>query len=183
MHDLVIRGGMVVDGTGAEPVRADVAIEGDRIVAIGGGTDGTEGVGAARRTLDAEGRLVTPGFVDVHTHLDAQLAWDPIGTSTCWHGVTSIVIGNCGMTFAPVRDGDAEFLARAMEAVEDIPARSILEGMPWSWTTHGDYLRWLDESPKGLNYGGFVGHGAVRYYAMGDRSLDPDAAPTATNSH
>lgn len=172
MHDLVIRGGVVVDGTGGEPRPADVAIDGDTIVAVG------DDVGAARRTLDADGRLVTPGFIDVHTHLDAQLAWDPIGTSTCWHGVTSIVMGNCGMTFAPVKDGDAEFLARAMEAVEDIPAPSILEGMPWTWTTHGDYLRWLDSSPKGMNYGGFVGHGAVRYWAMGDRSLDAGADPT-----
>lgn len=172
MHDLVIRGGMVVDGTGAEPVAADVAIDGDTIVAVG------PDVGSARRTLDADGRLVTPGFVDVHTHLDAQLAWDPLGTSTCWHGVTSIVLGNCGMTFAPVRPGEAEFLARAMEAVEDIPAPSILAGLPWTWTTHGDYLRWLESDPKGLNFASFVGHGAVRYFAMGDRSLDPGADPT-----
>ena len=156
MHDVVISGGLVVDGLGSEPRRADVAIDGDTIVAIG------DDVGVAKRTLDADGRLVTPGFVDVHTHLDAQLAWDPIGTSTCWHGVTSVVMGNCGMTFAPVKDGDAEFLAKAMESVEDIPAPSILEGMPWTWTTHGDYLRWLDSAPKGMNYGGFVGHGAGR---------------------
>jgi len=172
MHDVVISGGLVVDGLGSEPRRADVAIDGDTIVAIG------DDVGVAKRTLDADGRLVTPGFVDVHTHLDAQLAWDPIGTSTCWHGVTSVVMGNCGMTFAPVKDGDAEFLAKAMESVEDIPAPSILEGMPWTWTTHGDYLRWLGSEPKGMNYGGFVGHGAVRYWAMGDRSLDVGADPT-----
>ena len=172
MHDVVISGGMVVDGSGAEPRPADVAIDGDTIVEVG------HDVGSTRRTIDAEGRLVTPGFIDVHTHLDAQLAWDPIGTSTSWHGITSVVLGNCGMTFAPVKSGDAEFLARAMESVEDIPARSILEGMPWSWTTHGDYLRWLDSEPKGMNYAGFVGHGALRYYAMGDRSLDVDATPT-----
>ncbi|MBU6330587.1 MAG: amidohydrolase family protein [Acidobacteria bacterium] len=172
MHDLVISGGMVVDGSGAEPRRADVAIDGDTIVAVGAD------VGAARRTIDATDRLVTPGFVDVHTHLDAQLAWDPIGTSTCWHGVTSVVIGNCGMTFAPVRDGEAPFLARAMEAVEDIPADSILAGLPWNWNTHGEYLQWLASEPKGLNFAGFVGHGAVRYYAMGDRSLDAGAEPT-----
>ena len=172
MHDLVFWGGMVVDGSGAEPRRADVAIDGDTIVAVG------VDVGAARRTINAEDRLVTPGFVDVHTHLDAQLAWDPIGTSTCWHGVTSVVIGNCGMTFAPVRDGEAPFLAQAMEAVEDIPADSILAGLPWNWNTHGEYLQWLASQPKGLNFAGFVGHGAVRYYAMGDRSLDVDAEPT-----
>ena len=99
MHDLVITGGLVVDGTGADPVPADVAVDGDTIVAVG------PDVGPARRTLAADGRLVTPGFVDIHTHLDAQLGWDALGTSSCWHGVTSVVLGNCGMTFAPVRPG------------------------------------------------------------------------------
>ncbi len=172
VHDLVIRGGVVVDGTGGAPRPADVAVDGDTIVAVG------PDVGTARRTLEADGRLVTPGFVDVHTHLDAQLGWDALGTSSCWHGVTSVVLGNCGMTFAPVRPGEEAFLARVMESVEDIPASSILEGLPWSWETYGDYLRWLVSEPKGLNTGGFVGHGAVRHHVMGDRSLDPEAAPT-----
>jgi N-acyl-D-amino-acid deacylase len=172
VHDLVITGGLVVDGTGAAPAPADVAVDGDTIVAVG------PDVGPGRRTLDADGRLVTPGFVDIHTHLDAQLGWDPLGTSSCWHGVTSVVLGNCGMTFAPVRSGQGGFLARVMESVEDIPAASILEGLPWSWETYGDYLRWLGSEPKGLNVGGFVGHGAVRFHAMGDRSLDEGADPT-----
>ena len=172
MHDLVITGGLVVDGTGAGPVSADVAVDGDTITAIG--TD----VGAGRRTLAADGRWVTPGFVDIHTHLDAQLGWDPLGTSSCWHGVTSVVLGNCGMTFAPVRPGQEAFLARVMESVEDIPAASILEGLPWSWESYGDYLRWLGSEPKGLNVGGFVGHGAVRHHVMGDRSLDEGVEPT-----
>jgi N-acyl-D-amino-acid deacylase len=172
VHDLVITGGLVVDGTGAGPVSADVAVDGDIITAIG--TD----VGAGRRTLAADGRWVTPGFVDIHTHLDAQLGWDPLGTSSCWHGVTSVVLGNCGMTFAPVRPGQEAFLARVMESVEDIPAASILEGLPWSWETYGDYLRWLGSEPKGLNVGGFVGHGAVRHHVMGDRSLDEGVGPT-----
>ncbi len=172
MHDLVITGGLVVDGTGADPVPADVAVDGDTIVAVG------PDVGPGRRTLAADGRLVTPGFVDIHTHLDAQLGWDALGTSSCWHGVTSVVLGNCGMTFAPVRPGQGAFLARVMESVEDIPAASIMEGLPWSWETFGDYLRWLGSEPKGLNVGGFVGHGAVRYHAMGDRSLDEGADPT-----
>ena len=116
MHDLVIRGGLVVDGTGAGPVPADVAVDGDTIVDMG------PDVGAGAGQLDADGRLVTPGFVDLHTHLDAQLGWDPLATSSCWHGVTSLVLGNCGMTFAPVRPGEAGFLARIMESVEDIPA-------------------------------------------------------------
>jgi len=172
VHDLLIRGGLVIDGTGALPRIADVAVDGDTVVDVG------DDVGPARRTIDADGGWVTPGFVDVHTHLDAQIGWDPLGTSSCWHGVTSVVLGNCGMTFAPVRRGHEAFLARVMESVEDIPAESILEGLPWSWETYGDYLRWLASEPKGVNLGGFVGHGAVRYHAMGDRSLDPGADPT-----
>jgi N-acyl-D-aspartate/D-glutamate deacylase len=181
MHDLVISGGFVVDGSGGEPRRADVAIDGDTIVAIvDGENDGgaISDIGAAKRTLDATGRFVTPGFIDIHTHFDAQLGWDPLGTSSCWHGVTSVILGNCGMTFAPVRTGQELFLAKGMEAVEDIPADAILAGLPWSWSTHGDYLRWLASEPKGLNFAGFVGHGAVRYFAMGDRSLDQHAEPT-----
>jgi N-acyl-D-amino-acid deacylase len=170
-HDLVIRGGTVVDGTGAPGRNADVAIEGDRIVEVGTVTS------SGRRELDAGGRIVTPGFVDVHTHLDAQLAWDPIASSSCWHGVTSVVIGNCGVTFAPVRASDHRYLAEMMESVEDIPARSILDGLPWDWETYGDYLGWLSRTPLGVNVGGMVGHTALRYYAMGERSLDEDESP------
>ncbi len=172
--DLVIRHGDVVDGTGDEPRRADVAITGDRIVAV---TDRYDGTG--HREIDAEGRVVTPGFVDIHTHLDAQLAWDPLPTSSCWHGVTSAVLGNCGVTFAPVADGGAEFLAEMMESVEDIPRRAILEGMPWDWRTYGEYLAWIDRIPKGINVGGMVGHCAVRLAAMGERGMDetPSSEP------
>ncbi|MGH1489141.1 MAG: N-acyl-D-amino-acid deacylase family protein [Acidimicrobiales bacterium] len=165
--DLVIRGGDVVDGTGAEARRADVAIAGDKIVAV---EEGYEGSG--HREIDAEGRIVTPGFVDIHTHLDAQLAWDALPTSSCWHGVTSAVLGNCGVTFAPVVDGGADFLAEMMESVEDIPRRAILEGMPWNWRTYGEYLQWIDSIPKGINVGGMVGHCAVRLAAMGERGMD-----------
>ena len=172
MHDLVIRGGLVVDGTGAEPRAADVAIDADTVTAV------EPGVGPGRRELDADGRLVTPGFVDLHTHLDAQIGWDPLATSSCWHGVTSLVLGNCGVTFAPVNPEDHGYLARMMESVEDIPAASILEGLPFSWETYGGYLDWLSSAPKGVNVGGMVGHCAVRYHAMGERSLDPDAEPT-----
>src|SRR5712671_2579425 len=166
MHDLVIRAGTVVDGTGAPPRMADVAVDGDRISAIGTVSDG------GRTEIDAHGAYVTPGFVDVHTHLDAQIAWDPDGTSSCWHGVTSVVLGNCGVTFAPVRKGQERWLAELMESVEDIPADSILEGLAWDWETYGDYLASIDELPKGINVGGMVGHCAVRHYAMGERSLD-----------
>lgn len=173
MHDLVIRGGTVVDGTGAAGRPADVAIEGDRVVAVG------EVTGSARRTIDADGLTVTPGFVDCHTHLDAQLGWDPEATPSCWHGVTSVVIGNCGVTFAPCRPEDRSWLAEMMESVEDIPAGAILEGLPWDWESYGGYLATLDRLPKGLNVGGMVGHCAVRWNVMGDRSLDPAEQPTA----
>jgi N-acyl-D-aspartate/D-glutamate deacylase len=172
--DLVIRGGTVVDGSGAAPVLADVAIAGDRVVAVEPAWDGR-----AHRTIDASGRLVTPGFVDIHTHLDAQLAWDPLPTSSCWHGVTSVVIGNCGVTFAPVQPGGKEFLAEMMESVEDIPRQAILDGLPWDWSTYGDYLGWVDRTPKGVNVGGMVGHCAVRVATMGERSLSEEPASAA----
>ncbi|MDH3684237.1 MAG: amidohydrolase family protein, partial [Acidimicrobiia bacterium] len=165
--DLVVRGGEVVDGTGAEARRADVAIDDGRIVAVDDPYGGT-----GHREIDAEGRIVTPGFVDIHTHLDAQLAWDPMPTSSCWHGVTSAVLGNCGVTFAPVAEGGAEFLAEMMESVEDIPRRAILEGMPWDWRSYGEYLDWIERTPKGINVGGMVGHCAVRLAAMGERGMD-----------
>ena len=165
--DVVIRNGLVVDGTGAPGRVADVVIAGDRVVAVEAHAPST-----GRREIDAEGRVVTPGFVDIHTHLDAQLAWDPVGTSSCWHGVTSVVLGNCGVTFAPVGEGQREFLAEMMESVEDIPRGAILDGLPWDWSTYGDYLRWIDRLAKGPNVGGMVGHCAVRLTAMGERSID-----------
>jgi len=172
-YDFVIRGGVVIDGTGAPARQADVAIAGDRIAALGRVAE------RGAREIDAAGCWVTPGFVDIHTHLDAQLAWDPLGTSSCWHGVTSVVIGNCGVTFAPVRAQDRETLAGMMESVEDIPAQSILSGLPFDWEGYGGFLDWLARVPKGLNVGGMVGHCAARYYAMGERSLDPDVTPRA----
>ncbi len=171
MHDIVIHGGDVVDGTGTAPRRADVAIDGDRITEVG------DVRGPARRRIDATGRLVTPGFVDVHTHLDAQLFWDPVAGSSCWHGVTSVVLGNCGVTFAPVRPGQQRYLAELMEAVEDVPADTIMAGLDWGWETYGDYLRALRGRRFGLNVGGMIGHCALRYYVMGGRSLE-DAPAT-----
>tara|TARA_B100000131_G_scaffold26789_1_gene25494 strand:- start:4146 stop:5870 length:1725 start_codon:yes stop_codon:yes gene_type:complete len=168
--DIVIRGGKVVDGTGAVPRKADVAITGDRIVAVGD----VEGTGT--REIDARDRVVTPGFVDIHTHLDAQLAWDPIGSSSCWHGITSVVMGNCGVTFAPVKTEDISYLAEMMESVEDIPREAILEGLPWDWRTYGEYLEFLDGLPKGINVGGMVGHVAVRWNVMGEESLKEEPA-------
>ncbi len=169
-YDLVIRGGSVIDGTGAPARRADVGIVGDRIVAIDARLDGT-----GSREIDAEGRIVTPGFVDIHTHLDAQLAWDPVASSSCYHGVTSVVMGNCGVTFAPCKPEDRQYLAELMESVEDIPRDAILTGLPWDWVTFGEYLASVDRMPKGVNVGGMVGHCALRQYAMGERGLGTDA--------
>ncbi len=168
-HDLVIRGGTVVDGTGAPSVRADVAIDGDRIVAVGD----VDASGAAE-VIEADGRLVTPGFVDLHSHLDAQIGWDPLMSSSCWHGVTSVVMGNCGMTFAPLRPGQAETLANMMESVEDIPASAILQGLDWNWETYGQYLDAVDAMPKGINRAGYVGDVAVRTYVCGEAACDED---------
>ncbi|HZJ28127.1 MAG TPA: amidohydrolase family protein [Acidimicrobiia bacterium] len=172
-HDLVIRAGTVIDGTGTTERVADVGISGDRIAEIA-----EPATLRGLRTIDADGLVVTPGFVDIHTHYDAQIGWDPLVSSSCWHGVTSIVMGNCGMTFAPCRPDDRAYLADCMESVEDIPARSILDGLAWDWQTYGEYLGSLDRHDKGINVGGMVGHSALRFWAMGDRSLDGDETPT-----
>jgi N-acyl-D-aspartate/D-glutamate deacylase len=170
VHDIVIRHGDVVDGTGSAPRRADVAIDGDRITEVG--AVGVRG----RREIDATGRIVTPGFVDVHTHLDAQLFWDPAATPSCHHGVTTVVLGNCGVTFAPVRPGKEGYLAAMMESVEDIPADTIMAGLDWGWETYGEYLKTLGRRELGVNAGGLIGHCALRYYVMGERSLEDSPA-------
>ncbi len=163
MHDLVIRGGTVVDGTGAPARRADVAIDGDRVVAVG------PGAARGRREIDAEGQLVTPGWVDIHTHYDGQVTWDPHLTPTGWNGVTTVVMGNCGVGFAPVRRGQEQFLIQLMEGVEDIPGTALTDGMQWGWESFADYLDALDRLPRSLDVGTQVPHGAVRAYVMGER--------------
>ncbi|HEX4198829.1 MAG TPA: amidohydrolase family protein [Caulobacteraceae bacterium] len=167
-HDIVIRGGDIVDGTGAEPFRADLGVTGGRIAEIGKITErGTE-------EIDADGLTVSPGFIDLHTHLDAQVGWDPDLTPISWHGVTTALMGNCGVTFAPCKPADREFLAGMMESVEDIPRQAILSGLPWTWESYGDYLATIETLKPGLNLAGLVGHSAVRYYVMGERSFaDP----------
>ena len=172
-HDLVITGGTIIDGTGAPAVVGDVGIDGDRITAVGEVSSAGAG-----RVIDADGRLVTPGFVDLHSHLDAQVGWDPTMSSSCWHGVTSVVMGNCGMTFAPVRPGASNLLATAMESVEDIPASCILDGLPWDWESYGEYLDVVDGLPKGINAGGYVGDVAVRLFVAGDAACEPDFVAT-----
>ena len=163
MHDLVIRGGTLVDGTGAPARLADVAVEAGRIAAVGGA------IGAAREEIDARGKLVLPGFVDVHTHYDGQATWDPLLTPSCWHGVTTLVMGNCGVGFAPVRPGNEDFLIGLMEGVEDIPGTALAAGMKWGWETFPEYLDVLEGIPHALDLGTQVAHGPVRAYVMGER--------------
>lgn len=166
MHDLVIRGGTVIDGTGGVPFAADIAVDCDRITAVG------KVDGRGRQEIDAIGLTVTPGFIDVHTHLDAQIGWDPFLTPVCRHGVTTVLLGNCGVTFAPVRDNDKAVLASMMESVEDIPAASILSGLAWNWQSYGDYLESVASLKPAINVAGLVGHCAVRFYVMGERAVD-----------
>jgi len=165
-HDLVIRNGHILDGTGADRVRGDVAIDGDTITHVG--TVDGEG----KREIDAAGHAITPGFVDIHTHLDAQIGWDPYLTPISWHGVTTALLGNCGVTFAPVRPNDADTLANMMETVEDIPAQAILGGLPWNWEGYGGYLDAIEGLDPAINVAGLVGHCAVRYYVMGERAVE-----------
>jgi N-acyl-D-amino-acid deacylase len=168
-YDIVIRGGQIVDGTGKEPVHGDLGIE-DGIITAVGKVDGH-----GRQEIDAEGLTVTPGFVDIHTHLDAQIGWDPDCTPVSWHGVTTALLGNCGVTFAPCRPSDKELLAGMMETVEDIPRNAILTGLPWTWEDYGGYLNTIEKLKPGINIAGLVGHSAVRFYVMGERAVGEQA--------
>jgi N-acyl-D-aspartate/D-glutamate deacylase len=169
--DLVLKGGNVVDGTGAPARTADVGVRDGVVVEVGK-------VGErARRVIDADGLVVTPGFVDVHTHFDGQATWDPYLTPSCWHGVTTAIVGNCGVGFAPVAPGRQEWLIGVMEAVEDIPGTALSEGIQWSWESFPEYLDALDRLPHAIDVGTQVPHAAVRAYVMGDRGAD-DAPAT-----
>jgi N-acyl-D-amino-acid deacylase len=170
MHDLVIRGGSVADGSGAPAEISDIAVDGDRIVAVG------HDIGPAHRDIDASGLLVTPGFVDVHTHYDAQATWDPFLTPSSWHGVTTVVIGNCGVGFAPAAPDRHEWLIELMEGVEDIPGAALTEGIRWEWETFPEYLDALDRRRYALDIGAQVPHGAVRAYVMGERGASNEPA-------
>ncbi len=168
-YDIVIRGGTIIDGTGAAPIEADLGIKDGVIAAIGRIEE------AGREEIDATGQVVTPGFVDIHTHLDAQIGWDPDMTPVSWHGVTTALIGNCGMTFAPCRKDDQPLLAGMMETVEDIPKDAILGGLAWDWEHYDEYLDSIERLGTAVNVAGLVGHAAVRYYVMGDRSFADQA--------
>lgn len=170
MHDLVIRGGTLVDGTGAPARTADVAITGGIVTEVG------EVDGPAREQIDAEGLVVTPGFVDIHTHFDGQATWDPMLTPTCWHGVTTVVMGNCGVGFAPVEPDRHEWLIGLMEGVEDIPGAALSEGIVWDWETFPEYLDAIERRPLALDVGAMVPHGAVRAYVMGERGARNEPA-------
>lgn len=170
MHDLVIRNGTVVDGTGSRPQTADVAIDGDTITAVGGE------IGPGKREIDAAGHLVLPGWVDVHTHYDGQVTWDPHLTPSGWNGVTTLVMGNCGVGFAPVKPGEEDFLINLMEGVEDIPGTALHEGIDWSWESFPEYLDALEKMPRSVDVATQVPHGAVRAYVMGKRGADNEKA-------
>ena len=149
--------------------RADVGVKDGRIATIGR-------INAlARETIDAEGHIVSPGFVDGHTHMDAQIFWDPLGTSSCYHGVTSVVMGNCGFTLVPCRGEEADMVFRNLERAEDISRDAMLAGIEWGWETYPDYLDVVEALPKGLNYSGYVGHSALRTYVMGERAFSEKA--------
>lgn len=167
--DLLIRNGTIVDGSGAARFTADVGIAGGRIVEIG------RIRAPAARTLDADGLIVSPGFIDGHTHMDAQVAWDPLGSCSCWHGVTSVVMSNCGFALAPCKPADRDWYARCLSAVEDIPTEAMAAGVDWSWETFPEYLATVERLPKAINYGMYIGHSALRMYVMGKRALSEAA--------
>jgi len=163
--DLVIENGTVIDGSGGPRYRADVGVKAGRIVEIGRIRS------AATERIDAEGHIVSPGFIDGHTHMDAQVAWDQLGSCSCWHGVTSVVMGNCGFALAPCQPEEREWIARCLEAVEDIPVDAMMNGIDWTWETFPEYLDQVAQLPKAINYSAFIGHSALRMYVMGKRAL------------
>jgi N-acyl-D-amino-acid deacylase len=165
MHDTVIRGGTIIDGTGNAAFTGDVAIAGERIVEVGGR------LGPGRREIDAAGLLVTPGWVDVHTHYDGQAMWDPLLAPSCWHGVTTAIFGNCGVGFAPVRPQHRAALMDLMEGVEEIPGIVLAEGLTWDWETFPEYLDALERRPHAIDIGAQIAHHPLRVYVMGDRAI------------
>jgi len=167
--DLVIKNGMVVDGSGLPAYPADIGVRHGRIDTIGRIRE------RAREVIDADGLVVAPGFVDGHTHMDAQIFWDPLGTSSCYHGITTVVMGNCGFTLAPCAAANKHLVIQNLQRAEDISPKAMEAGIEWRWTTYPEFLDVLDTLPKGINYAGYVGHSAVRTYVMGERAFDQAA--------
>jgi N-acyl-D-aspartate/D-glutamate deacylase len=170
MYDLILRGGLIADGTGEAPFEGDVAVKDGRIAAVGSVE------GEARREIDARGLLVTPGFVDIHTHYDGQVTWDPHLTPSSWHGVTTVVFGNCGVGFAPVRPDAHDYLISLMEGVEDIPGTALAEGITWEWESFPEFMDAVEKKPLALDVAAQVPHGSVRTYVMGERGADNEPA-------
>src|SRR3989442_12706810 len=170
-YDLIIRRGTIVDGSGLPRYEADLGIVGDRIATIGKISD------TAKEVIDADGRVVAPGFIDGHTHMDAQVFWDPLGSCSCWHGVTSVVMGNCGFSLAPCAEKDKLLVMRNLERAEDISPQAMEAGITWSWASFREYLDAVDRLPKGINYAAYVGHSALRTYTMGERAFSDEATP------
>ena len=169
-HDLVIRNGTIIDGSGADRFGGDVAVDGGTITAVG------RVEGSGRREIDADGRVVAPGFVDIHTHYDGQATWDGRLAPSSWHGVTTVVMGNCGVGFAPVFEHDRERLIQLMEGVEDIPGTALHEGLSWDWQSFPEYLDELDRRPRDIDLGAQVPHGALRLHVMGERGATQQPA-------
>jgi len=170
-YDLIIKNGTVVDGSGMPRYRADVGIRRGKIATIGKLRE------SAKEILDAEGHIVAPGFIDAHTHMDAQVFWDPLGTCSCWHGITSVVMGNCGFSLAPCGEKDKLLVMRNLERAEDIAPEAMEAGIKWSWTTFPEYLDAVDSLPKGINYAAYMGHSALRTYVMGERAFTEAGTP------
>lgn len=168
--DLVIRGGTIVDGSGAARFSGDVGVKDGRIAEVGRIS------GRGREEIDADGLIVSPGFIDGHSHMDAQIHWDPVGSCACYHGITTSIMGNCGFTIAPSRDGQREFVIRNLERAEDISAKAMSAGIEWSWETFPEYLDAIDALPKGINYASNIGHSALRTWAMGERAFEHEAS-------
>ena len=168
-YDLVIKNGVVIDGSGLPRYRADVGIRHGKIVTIGRIRE------RAREVLDADGQVVAPGFIDGHTHMDAQIFWDPLGTSSCYHGITTVVMGNCGFTLAPCAAENKHMVVRNLQRAEDISPEAMEAGITWSWTTYPEFLDTLETLPKGINYSGYVGHSAIRTFVMGERAFEAQA--------